>query len=181
MILKCRNEVKGQYVFMNIENQRKILDYREYEEFYNQKFIIDKLSDLEKDYHIISGAIICQNGYTKRKVIEKIRFNINKSFGMIRGSKCILSDIIDVHIGEDKYNSKIPFSALIKTGLVPKTEDDLCKTFFIRDSSHSVKNNILNRYCIFAVQEEKKISKVLKDVWKEYIPKNLLFISRAVW
>ncbi|MBM7835615.1 hypothetical protein [Clostridium sardiniense] len=181
MNLKCKNEVKGQYLFMDIEKQRRIIDYREYEDFINKKAIIDKVSDLEKDYHIISGAIICQNGYTKRKVIEKIRFNINKSFGMIKGSKCILSDIVDIHIGEDEYNSKIPFSALIKTELLPKGENDLCKTFFIRDRSHGVKNNILNRCCIFAVKEEKKISKVLKDVWKEYIPKNLIFISRGVW
>ncbi|WWU66754.1 hypothetical protein QJR26_18505 (plasmid) [Clostridium baratii] len=178
---KRRNEVKAQYLFMNIENRKRILDYREYEYFYNSKNIIDHKKELEKDYHIINGAIICQKGLTKRQVIEKIEKELNNQFGMIKGSKCYLSDIIDIHIGEDEYNHKIPFSALIKTPLKVKDEGDLCKTFFIRDKDHSVRNNVLNRYCIFAVKEEFRIEGMLKNVWKEYIPKNLLFISRKVF
>lgn len=172
---------KGQYIFMNMENKKRLVDYREYEYFYNSKNIIDNNKDLEKEYHIVSGAIIIQSGLTKRQVIDKIHNEINKEFGMIKGSKCYLNDIIDIHIGEDEYNHKIPFSALIKTSLNIKGKKDLCKTFFIRDKKHTVRNNVLNRYCIFAVKEEFKIEKMLKDVWKKYIPKNLLYISRKVY
>lgn len=162
----------NQYI---ITGKKKFIDVKEYESILNYKNISD--IDTSEKYKVISGSVIPQLGYTKEQVKREIMANLNKKLGFLEDDKCILSDIIDIHFIEDKYNYKIPFSALVKTNL----KINKCKTLFLRDQKLSIEKNISNRKLLFAVNKEKTITKMYKDFWKREIPENLLYISRRTW
>lgn len=165
----------GQYI---IKDKNRILDVNEIESILNYEDIIDL--DIDGVYKVISGSIIPNLGVSKQAIIDDLKEKNNSKIGLIENDKCLLGTILDIHIGEDKYNYKIPFSALIKSNLRIKENDKFCKTIFIREYKN-IKEDINKRKYLFAVKKESNIEEKEIEFWKNKIPEKLLYISRSTW
>jgi hypothetical protein len=166
-----------QYAHLELQDSRVIIDAWELSVLSNLKGNSIKEYEPTEDElipKVVYGAVLPQYNYTETQIMNWIDKSIGKALAYINDDGvCVLLELLDIELSEEITNSKIPFSALIRSNIKMDNKNHQSFTTFLRLSNLSPEDNILNRYGVLAIKsvEQRKRDVPTKDNWKNFIDK----------